>query len=189
MVTGTCAPGRSVAESDLNESGDAATQFSGQWWVLHTRARHEKAIARTLAENGVTHYLPLLRMQRTYGKHHVNVELPLFPGYLFLGGDASDVELARRTGRVAAVLQVNAQEQFRAELHSIYRVVESQCPVDMYPGLQVGRRCRVVSGGLAGIEGVVLRRRSTSRMYIAATVLQQSAVIEIDCALLEPLDA
>jgi transcription antitermination factor NusG len=170
------------------EDGEAAQLFAGHWWVLHTRARHEKAIARTLLENGVMHYLPLLHLQRTYGKRRVHVEIPLFPGYLFLSGGTSEVELARRTGRVAAVLRVNAQEHFRFELHSIHRVVESKCPVYVYPGLQVGRRCRVVSGCLAGVEGTVLRWRSTSRLYIAATILQQSAVIEIDCALLEPVD-
>jgi transcription antitermination factor NusG len=160
----------------------------GRWWALHTRARNEKLVATALAQRGIPHYLPLVSLQRNYGPRRVTVELPLFPGYLFLLGGADECAAALRTRRVAMVLRIDGQAQFRDELRQIHRVVESGESVDLYPGLQEGRRCRVISGSLAGLEGVVLRRRSSSRMYIAATVLRQSAVIEIDCALLEPLD-
>jgi transcription antitermination factor NusG len=169
-------------------TAEYAAQLSGRWWVLHTRARHERAVALALAQQDIPHYLPLARHGRTYGKHRVHVELPLFPGYLFLCGGASECEAARRTRRVAAILRVCNEEQFRDELQQIHRVVESGIPVCVYPGLRIGRRCRVIAGSLMGLEGIVLKRRSGSRMYISATVLNQSAVVEIDCALLEPID-
>ncbi len=168
--------------------GEELDQVPGRWWALHTRARNEKLVATALAQRGIPHYLPLVSLRRNYGPRRVTVELPLFPGYLFLLGGADECAAALRTRRVAMVLRIDGQEQFRDELRQIHRVVESGESVDLYPGLQEGRRCRVISGSLAGLEGVVLRRRSSSRMYIAATVLRQSAVIEIDCALLEPLD-
>ncbi|MFO0837886.1 MAG: transcription termination/antitermination NusG family protein [Phycisphaerae bacterium] len=162
--------------------------LAGAWWVLHTRARNEKAVASALEKNGVPHYLPLVRLKRTYGGRAVHVSLPLFPGYLFMNGGESERYAALRTNRVANVIAVADQSQFVSELRQIIRVVESEHPVDLYPSLREGCRCRVVSGSLKGIEGVVLRRKNVSRMYIAATVLGQSAVIEIDNALLEPAD-
>lgn len=159
-----------------------------RWWVLHTRSRHEKTIAAVLAKQRIPHYLPLVRTQRTYGARRVNVELPLFPGYLFLGGGVYECDAAWRTNGVAQILRVDDQAKLRKELDDIRRAVESGLPVDLYPALRKGCRCRIRSGPLRGVEGVVVRRRSTSRMHIEATVLGQSAVIEIDAAILESIE-
>lgn len=165
--------------------GDAVVD---QWWVLHTRSRHEKTIAAALAKHRIPHYLPLVRTQRTHGSRRVSVELPLFPGYLFLGGGPDERDVAWRTKGVAQILRVDDQAKLRKELDDIRRAVESGLPVDLYPALRKGCRCRIRSGPLRGVEGVVVRRRSTSRMHIEATVLGQSAVIEIDAAILESIE-
>lgn len=160
----------------------------GSWTVLHTRARCEKAVAGALQESSITHYLPLIPSVRTYGRRAVCFTKPLFPGYVFMCGGTRERDLAWRTRRVARVLQVANQNQIRAELRQISRVVESGKAVQLYPYLREGRRCRIMAGSLAGIEGVVLRRRSKSRMYISATVLGQSAVVEVDTVILEAVD-
>ncbi len=176
-------------EPELEAGGfDALDATPGRWWVLHTRARNEKAVAGALQRQAVPHYLPLARRNRTYGRKVVPVELPLFPGYLFLRGEADECSAALKTNRVASVLPVVDQGLFRRELVQIYRVVEGGAPVDVFPALRQGRRCRITGGPFRGIEGVVLRRRGASRLYISASVLGQSAVIEIDELLLEPAD-
>lgn len=161
---------------------------SGRWWVLHTRSRHEKAVASVLEGRRIRHYLPLVRTERSYGRRRVDVDLPLFPSYLFLCGGADACDVAWKSNKVAQILDVEDQEQIRRELHQIYRVVESGQPVDLYPSLREGRRCRIKSGPLRGVDGVVLQRRKRWRMYIAATLLGQSAMIEIDAANLEAVD-
>lgn len=161
---------------------------SDRWWVLHTRSRHEKAVASALERHRVRHYLPLVRMRRTHGRRRVNVDLPLFPGYLFVRGDASACETAWRTNKVAQILRVEDQNRIHRELESIHCVVESGEQVDLYPALREGRRCRIKSGPLRGVEGVVLKARKGWRMYVAATVLHQSVTIEIDAAALEATD-
>jgi len=134
------------------------------------------------------HYLPLVRVHHTYAKSKASFLLPLFPGYVFLCGNDRDYELACQTKRVAQILHVSNQDQLRRELQHIHSVVESGRPVGLYPALRQGRRCRITSGALRGVEGVVIRRRGPCQMYIAATMLGQSAVIEVDAALLEAAD-
>ena len=159
-----------------------------KWWVLHTRARHEKVIATTLEKYKIDYYLPLVHTVRTRARRTLSSEIPLFPGYLFLRGQARACEVAWKTNRVANILPVDNQKQFQDELQHIYRVVESGVPVDLYPALRAGRRCRIIAGSLRGIEGVVIRRKSTSRVYVSATFVGQSAVIEVDSADVEPVD-
>lgn len=183
-------PGWAGGASPCDATAGVSTIWgsTGRWWVLHTRSRHEKVVSSLLTRRGIRHYLPLVRTQRTYGGRRVSVELPLFPSYLFLRGEAPDCEAALRTNKVAHVLGVADQQRFESELSHIFRVVESGAGVDLYPGLRAGRRCRVKSGPLRGVEGIVLHRRSSCRLFMSATVLGQSAVVEIDAAALEALD-
>jgi transcription antitermination factor NusG len=164
------------------------SEVPGRWWVLHTRSRNEKVVATSLARHRVQYYLPLVRLERTYAKSRVTVRLPLFPGYLFLCGDHEARERAWKTKRVAKILEVDDQDQLRSELSQICRALESDGKVDLFTSLRKGRRCRITGGTLKGLEGVVLRRGRHCRMYLSVTMLGQSAVVEVDGALLETID-
>jgi transcription antitermination factor NusG len=160
----------------------------GRWWVLHTRARHEKVVATALERHRIHYYLPLVPVMRTYAKRRVTFRLPLFPGYLFLCGGHDECEKAWRTNRVAKILHVERQEQLRTELHQVFLALEAGERVDLFKALKTGRRCRITGGTLKGLEGTVLRRGRHCRMYLSVTILGQSAVVEVDAALLEPID-
>lgn len=162
--------------------------YLGWWWLLHTKPRQEKALFGDLERRGISAYLPLARLQRQYGKRRTTVEIPLFPGYLFLCGTAEDRQAALTTNRIVRAIEVADQLRLVADLRRISRLVDSGEPIDVYPGLRVGRECRVTGGPLRGLRGVVLRRRSVSRMYMGVDILGQSAVVEIDCALLEAIE-
>lgn len=162
--------------------------FSGYWWVAHTKSRQEKALAAQLDSAGIGCFLPLVRSNRRHGRRFVDVSLPLFPSYLFFSGGDSERYAVLATHRAAGVIAVVDQARFKDELRQVDRVVQSQEAVDLYPGLKRGRRCRVVRGSLAGLEGVVLRYRNRVRIYIGVEALGQSAELEIDPSLLEPIE-
>lgn len=160
----------------------------GVWWVVHTRARHEKALAADLDRTGVGNFLPLVRVQRRYGGRTTEADLPLFPGYLFFCGGEDERYATLATDRVARVIRVVDQDRLKAELGRIFRLVSSDVPVDLYPGIRRGRRCRVAGGCLKGLEGVVLRRRGRCCVHVSIDALGQSAEVEIDTSLLELID-
>ena len=162
--------------------------YEGSWWVLHTRSRHEKRVAEALDRRGIDHFLPLTTSRRTYGKRVREFSLPLFTGYVFLCGDEDGIQVAWETNCIANVIRVEEQAQLRADLRSIYRVCNSNMPLDLYPALQSGRRCRIRCGPLKGIEGVVTRRRGVSRIFVAVTFIGKSTVMEIDAAIVEAID-
>jgi len=163
-------------------------RLEGRWWVLHTKARNEKAVAADLEKMRVDYFLPLVERRQVRAGRARSVKIPLFPGYVFLCGGSEDRLKALRTNRVARVLEVGDQERLRSDLRHVCRVIESGEPVDLYPRLRRGRRCRVTSGTLAGLEGVVLRRRGLWRVYVGVEFLGQSAELEIAPMLLEVID-
>jgi transcription antitermination factor NusG len=161
---------------------------STRWWVVHTRANHEKTLSKRLAAMGVQHFLPLVSVRRERQGRIWCIERPLFSSYLFLLGKEEDRYAALTTDCVAATLHVTDQAGLDRSLRDINRVLLNGEPIDACPGLKTGRRCRVRVGPLKGLEGTVLRRSKVTRVYIAVQILGQSAEVEIDSDWLDVVD-
>lgn len=157
------------------------------WHVLHTKSRQEKILAGELAAMGIPFYLPIVRRARLYGTRKALVEEPLFPGYLFLLGTLDQAYTADRTKRIANIIRVHDQKRLDWELQNLQVVLASPVALDPYPFLRKGTRVRVRSGPLQGLQGVV-DERINDRLILQVETLGQAVSLEIDGALLEPLD-
>jgi transcription antitermination factor NusG len=157
----------------------------GFWHVLHTRSRQEKALTESLAAMGIAVFLPLVDVTRSYGRRRTLVELPLFPGYVFLKGQLEDAYVADRTKRVAHIIPVVDQEKLTWELRNLSMALNARAPLDPYPFLRKGVRVEVRSGPLAGIQGIIESRLKRDRLSLQVDVLGQATSLEIDGALLE----
>jgi transcription termination/antitermination protein NusG len=164
---------------------DEVVAVAGKWHVLHTRSRQEKALAESLTAMGIAAFLPLVDVTRTYGRRKASVELPLFPGYLFLKGQLEDAYTADRTKRVAHIIPVVDQEKLTWELRNLSLALHARAPLDPYPYLRKGVRVEVRSGPLAGIQGIVESRLKRDRLSLQIDVLGQATSLEIDGAILE----
>ena len=67
-------------------------------------------------------------------------------------------------------------------------LIESDAPLTIERRLNAGRRVRVKTGAMAGVEGVVISRRGNNRLLVAVKLLQQGVSVDVDDFLLEPLD-
>ncbi len=164
---------------------DAIEAVPGIWHVLHTRSRQEKALAESLSAMGIAAFLPLVDVTRTYGRRKASVELPLFPGYLFLKGQLEDAYAADRTKRVAHIIPVVNQAKLTWELRNLWMALHTKVALDPYPYLRQGVRVEVRSGPLMGVQGVVESRLKRDRLLLQIDVLGQATSLEIDGALLE----
>jgi len=162
--------------------------IEGLWWVVHTKPRQEKALARDLLRSSIPYFLPMYEARRRSRGRSWKAVLPLFPGYIFFCGDKDDRLRVLDTGRVAKLIPVRDQTGFVAELSSLRRVMDAGLGVDPYPELKTKNRCRVRSGPLQGLEGQVVRRKGKARFIVTISILGQGASVEIDGNELEPLD-
>lgn len=158
-----------------------------RWCVLHTRARNEKQVAALLKNHEQPHYLPLVEVRHVYQKSQVTFQVPLFPGYVFAGDEMQVREINRRTQRVANIISVKDQDRLLGELRQIDQALSSGATMELFPGLKPGTRCRVIDGPMVGLEGTVDRTGQRCKLYLAVSILGQSAAIEVPAMLLEPL--
>jgi len=159
-----------------------------QWSVLYVKSRQEKALADELAAMGIRHFLPLIQHKRLYGKRKATVELPLFPGYLFLRGSVDEVYRADRTKRVSRIIPVVNKVRLKWELQNIGFALAREATLDPYPFLVAGTRVGVRSGPLIGLEGVVEKRSKGDRLILQVDILGKANCVDIDGAELEVLD-
>lgn len=169
----------------LNDAGPPSGDRC--WWVLYTKARQEKSLARELFKHEIPFYLPLVQKTLVQRGRKRKSFVPLFLGYLFLFGDEQDRVRSLATNRVSRALKVDDQTRLAHDLRQLKRLIESEAPVTVESRLEPGRRVRVTQGSLMGIEGTVLVRRDSVRLLIAVDFLQQGASVEIEDSLLEPL--
>ncbi len=159
-----------------------------EWFVLHVRSRQEKILAKDLAGLRIAHYLPLIVEAKYYGSGTFFVERPLFGGYLFLRGEIDDAYRANRTKRVAQILRVPDQEQLEWELRNLHLALSKQATLDVYPFLRTGIRVEVRSGPFRGLQGVIQDRAARNRLILQVEMLGKAASLEIEGALLDPLE-
>ena len=161
------------------------------WYAAYTCAKHEKRVAADLGAREVEHFLPLYSSVRRWKDRRVQLEFPLFPGYVFVRLALRDrlrvlqipsvVRLVGFNGLPAALpdtemelLRSGLSERLRAEPH---------------PFLTVGRRVRIKSGPFAGLEGILKRKKSNLRVVISLELIQRSVAVDVDAADVFPLNS
>jgi transcription antitermination factor NusG len=158
------------------------------WTVLQVKSRQEKALANDLRALSIQHYLPTIHRVQVYGGRRFKVELPMFPGYLFLSGSLDEVYTADRTRRVAKIIQVFDQKQLDWELTNLRLALEGSACLDPYPFLKKGVRVEVRSGPFRGLEGLVEDRAGATRLILQIEMLGRAMSLEIDGSQLEVIE-
>jgi hypothetical protein len=150
------------------------------WWVLHTRPRQEKSLARELLKLNVAFYLPLIAHRNLIRGRVMESQLPLFPGYLFLLGSPEQRIAALSTRRVVRSLPVPDQGRLSDDLNQVFRLIRSGLPVRPEDRLETGATVVIRSGPLTGLRGVILKAGSGGRFFVQVDFIQRGASVLLD---------
>ncbi len=159
---------------------EAAPHGERCWWVLHTKPRQEKSLARQMLTADVPFYLPLVPRRSLVRGKVLEAHVPLFPGYLFLLGDRDERVTALATQRVVRSLAVADQAQLRHDLWQVHRLIAAGAPVTPEQRLAPGAAVEIRSGPLAGLRGRVVRGASGRRFVVRVDFIQQGASVLLD---------
>ena len=168
---------------------DAATEV--RWYAAYTCANHEKRVALQLERRSVEHYLPTYESERRWKDRRARLQLPLFPGYVFVRMTLRDrlrvlavPGVARLVGFDGRPIAVPADD-----IEAIRACLEGNREVQSHPYVRCGQRVRVLSGPLAGFSGVLLRQRNRTRFLVSFDVLERSVSVEMDDSDLHAVDS
>ena len=159
------------------------------WYALYTSSRHEKKVASFLERLHVEFFLPLYSSNRRWKDRRVELQLPLFPGYVFVHIPWQDrLSVLTAPGAVRFV-SFNGRPAVLPEtdLLSLRCGLDYGLSAQPHPYLQVGRSVRVRSGPLAGLEGILVRKKERFRLLVSIDMIMRSIAVEVDAADVEPL--
>lgn len=157
------------------------------WYALYTRHQHEKVIARHLSQMGFDIFLPLSHEVHQWKDRRKTIEVPLFPSYVFFSGDLTRLTEILNVPGVCWLVSSGGKVGIISpeEINLLRQAVASRLPIEPHPFLKCGERVRVHSGPLAGIEGMVMRRKGLTRLVLPVAMLCKSVSVEVDEASVE----
>lgn len=152
------------------------------WYAVRVRPRSEKVVAAALREKGYESFLPLYRKCSQWSDRKKDIDLPLFPGYVFCRADLLGKPPLISTPSVIGILSFCGKPAAISdrEIEAVRLIVNSGVHVEPWPFLREGQRVRIERGSLAGIQGIVLRTKSDWRIVLSVEALCRSVAVEID---------
>jgi transcription antitermination factor NusG len=160
-----------------------------RWYALTVRAQHEKSTARVLAAEGLESFLPLYRSRRRWSDRVQEIELPLFPGYVFGRFGLQERLKVLLTPGVVSIVGFGGHPApvGEEELAAIQRMLTSGLRLQPWPYLRAGQRVWIERGPLGGLEGILVRSKDYWRVVVNVELLQRSVAVEIDRDALSPV--
>jgi len=157
------------------------------WFALYTCANHEKRVAGQLEARGVEHFLPFYRSRRKWKDRRVFLDLPLFPGYVFARFEFPERVKVLRTRGVVRLVGSNGRPCPLAEsdIETLRAGVHGALNLEPHRYLTAGRRVRVLHGPLAGMTGILVRRKNVCRVVLSVDLIARSVALEVDTADIE----
>ncbi len=158
------------------------------WYAAYVITKHEKAVAEYCRQRAIEAFLPLYRDFRIWNRRRVALDLPLFPSYIFVKIDAKYRVRVLNLPGVVNIVTFNGvptsvpEEQIRA-----LRAAMELRHAEPHTYLASGTRVRIGKGSLAGLEGVVLRQNSVSKIVVSVDFICRSVAVELKPSDLECL--
>ena len=161
---------------------ESPAAMDAQWYAGYTAARHEKRVAEHLVQRGVEHFLPLYQTIHRWNNGRHRVQLPLFPGYIFVRIALRErlrvlevpgfVRLVGFNSLPCALPEADVNRMKEALSHGVL--------AEPYPYLTAGTRVEIRNGPLQGMSGILLRRQNKCRVVISVDLIMRSMIVEVE---------
>jgi len=157
--------------------------LSPAWYVLHTRSRHEETVCTGLTRKSVTVFLPRVATPSRRRDRRVVLNVPLFPGYLFVHttlAPEKHLNILKTVGAVRLIGNRKGPLPVPTEaIESLKIMVAAEQKVETGTTLRQGDRVIVVQGPFTGVSGIFVRYKGRSRIMVNIEALGQFAAVEV----------
>jgi transcription antitermination factor NusG len=164
------------------DQGSDGTQALN-WYAVQTRSRHEKKVADEIDGKGISAFLPLVTRLHRWSDRRKEVQLPLFPGYVFVHTSV-DPECRISVLRTPGVANfVGSQGRGTPipdkQIEDIRAILDRNVPFELYPFLEVNQRVRIRGGALDGVEGVLTAKNADHSLVVSIDLIQRSLLVRV----------
>ena len=179
-----------VEEKCLVRNEENFIEPVNSWYAVYTIVRHEKKVNTALINKNISTFLPIRDQLSQWKDRKKRVQLPLFPGYVFVNihpENTKNLLDIYNTRGVVRILGNNSQHTPIPveQINSIKTLLESGLDYDLYPYLTEGKEVVVISGPMEGVKGKILKRKGKDRLILTVDLIKRSVGIELEAGLVE----
>lgn len=155
-----------------------------RWYVLHTKSRHENVVDEGLKKKSLEVFLPKIKVRSKRRDRRAMIQVPLFPGYVFIKTDLhphSHLEVVKTVGAVKLIGSKSGPVPVPdGTIESLKIMVASDQPILTGTRLKKGDRVLVIDGPFTGVSGTFIRYRGKGRVVVNIEALGQHAGVDVD---------
>lgn len=179
-----------VAQTLTHQISQSALEHLS-WYAIQTMPRHERRVAAELQRKELRTFLPLFPSTRQWSDRQRVLDMPLFPGYVFVQMNPSpDVRISvLRTSGVTSFVGVRGVGVPipESQIAAVETILDQRLQCSPYPFPDIGQRVRIRGGSLEGIEGILTEIKGDQSLVISVALIQRSLVIRVAGYRIEPV--
>lgn len=159
------------------------TDLPMEWYALRTRSRFENVVLDGLEKKKVEVFLPRITIKSMRLDRKTMIQVPLFPGYLFVKTSMDpykQIEIAKTIGVVKFVGNLQGPSAIPMEsIDSLKIMVLNSQEILIGFKYKRGDLVRVVNGPFVGVLGEFVRYRGKGRVVVSIAALGQNAAVNV----------
>lgn len=160
------------------------------WNVIYTRSRYEKKILKILESKGLDVYLPLISKKRKWSDRTKIIEVPLFPGYLFIKPTFQNYyDIINIDGVVRFLKYEEKIATITLQQMQLIRILvqhHQMVAIDTFSP-QPGDKVIIKSGPFSNFTGIFNGSNNKKRIYLYLESINKSIILNLENTIIEKI--
>lgn len=159
--------------------------FEPKWYVLYTRPKAEKKLKQNLDKMSISSYLPLLKVKKKWSDRYKWLDIPLFPGYIFVKiiYPIDSLKILKDPNSVSFVFFQGTPASIQEEEIEMIQIFLNEYPdkvrVEEGKLLQEGNEVELISGPFAGRKAIIEKVKKSYNIILRIPSLNKNLRIEV----------
>lgn len=152
------------------------------WYVIQTRSRFEKKCTDFLTKNGVSVYLPLQKKMSVWSDRIKQIEIPLFPGYLFVQFSESERYQILNTPGIVRFVSFGGKYATinTKQMNAVQKAITSDLELEVVNIIfEPGQEVLITSGPFKDNYARLVRHNGKGKLLLAIDSIGKGILLEI----------
>jgi transcription antitermination factor NusG len=162
--------------------------MEANWYVIYTVPNLEKKIHCELQKQNIKAYLPMQRVIRQWSDRKKELQVPMFPGYLFINTTEKMRPDLYKINGVLKFITFNGKPAVLSddEILNIMRFENTAFNVEA--SFLQGDNVVIINGPFIGLKGKLFYKRGKQRFGITLKSINQSLSVEVPANCLRKIE-
>jgi len=162
------------------------------WFALYVQVNHEKEVTKRLENKEINCFLPLMECWSKRLDRRKKIQVPLFPGYVFIHtvlDNYTNLNILKTPGALSILRNSEGPLPIPDyQVNNLQTLIGSSQALSQHDYLNEGDWVQVMRGPLAGCIGILSRvDRKKGRLVVGVDIIKKSVSVELDTEDVEPI--